>query len=59
MTSVSLFLISYLERFRQFEKSLQPPALADYEVTQMRRKSCYEMQSIESLGKNLVKGKKG
>jgi hypothetical protein len=59
MASVRLFLISYLEGFRKLEKSLKPTAFADDQVTQMRRKSCYEVKCIESLGQHLIKCQQG
>ena len=58
MASVCLFLIFLLERIRKFEKSLQSPALADDQITQMRRQCSNEMQRIETFCQYLVKSQK-
>ena len=58
MASVSLFLIFLLEGIRELEKRLQSPALADDQITQMRRQCRNEMQCIETFCQYFVKGEK-
>ena len=58
MTAFCLLSISDLERIREFQKGIKASALADNQIAKMRRQCCHEMQSIESLCKDLIKCKK-
>ena len=58
-TSVRLLLISDLQRIRKLKKSIKTTALADNQVSEMRRESGNEMKGIESLCKHLIKSEEG
>ena len=58
-TSVSLLLIFLLQRIRHLQQGIQSAALADNQVTKVRRQCRDEMQRIEALGEHLVKSQQG
>ena len=53
--SVSLLLILSLKRIRHLKKGIKATALADDQITHVRRKGRHKMQGVESLGQNLIK----